>query len=209
LIEEKGRIKEIGEGSLVVKAEKVLDGLRVGDSISVNGVCLTVVDTETISFRVDVMAETLRTTNLGRLKPGDAVNLERATVLGERLGGHLLTGHVDGVGRVVGISKEEGGWSIEFEVPKELTKYMVLKGSVGVDGVSLTIGRLLEGGFTVFIIPHTLKVTTIGEMEIGYLANIEVDMIAKYVERILKKEKSGITLEFLKEHGFWTEGPAK
>lgn len=111
-------------------------------------------------------------------------------------------GHVDGIGRVVSIEKMESGWSLRFEVSSELTRYMVLRGSIGVDGVSLTIGELERNGFVVFIIPHTLKVTTLGEVRIGYLANIEVDMIAKYIERMIKMEGEGVSEEFLKRHGF-------
>lgn len=202
LVEEKGRIRRIEGNSFIVEAEKVLDGLKIGDSVSLNGVCLTVVQIDSASFKVDVVSRTLRITNLGRLRPGDLVNLERAKRLGERIGGHLLTGHVDGLGRVVRIIKEKNGWSMGFEVGDYLKRYMIVRGSIGVDGVSLTIGGLFKDGFSVFLIPHTLKTTTLGQVQIGYLANIEVDMIAKYVEKMVGREGGGITQEFLKEHGF-------
>lgn len=203
IIEEKGTVKDKGEGFLAIEAKNVLEDLKIGDSVAVNGVCLTAVDLSPDSFSVEVMPETLRLTNLGQLNFGDGVNLEKATRLGGRLGGHLLSGHIDGLGRLTEKVKEGNAWLMRFEVTPSISKYMIKKGSVAVDGISLTITDVSDGDFTVSIIPHTFEVTTLGEKEPGYEANIEVDMIAKYIERLMGKgKKEGINSEFLREHGF-------
>ena len=159
-----------------------LEELEIGDSVSVNGVCQTVAGLGGGSFSCDVLPETLRVTNLGRLRAGSAVNLERALTADARLGGHIVNGHVDGVGRVTRVIRDPLG--IEIDAGSELGRYMVPKGSVAVDGVSLTIGPDSSGGkFRVFIIPHTWETTTLGKARPGNRVNIEVDILAKYVER--------------------------
>lgn len=203
IIEEKGRVKESGRERLIIEAEKVMDGLKIGDSLAVNGVCLTVAVINSCSLSVEPMPETLRITNLGSFNPGDKVNLERAMRLGDRLGGHFLSGHIDGLARLLERVKEGNAWLLRFGVSSSLSKYMIKRGSVAVDGISLTIADLSKDEFVVSIIPHTFKMTTLGEQGPGYLANIEVDMMAKFVERLMKKsEEMGITEEFLRKHGF-------
>ncbi len=203
IIEEKGRVKESGRERLIIEAEKVMDGLKIGDSLAVNGVCLTVIEISPCSLSVEPMPETLKVTNLGSFNPGDKVNLERAMRLGDRLGGHFLSGHIDGLARLLERVKEGNAWLLRFGVSSSLSKYMIKRGSVAVDGISLTIADLSKDEFVVSIIPHTFKMTTLGEQGPGYLANIEVDMMAKFVERLMKKsEEMGITEEFLRKHGF-------
>ncbi|MGB9791162.1 MAG: riboflavin synthase [Thermacetogeniaceae bacterium] len=190
---------------LTVRAEKVLDGLKEGDSIAVNGVCLTVTGFSGKSFTVDVMAETLDKTNLGGLREGSLVNLERALKVGERLNGHFVTGHVDTTGTVIRRRERGIASDIWIAVPEEIEKYLVPQGSVAVDGVSLTIAEKGSGVFMVSLIPHTKKMTTLGSKREGDKVNIEVDVLGKYVYYLLmdeKRNKSGITLEFLEEHGF-------
>ncbi|MBV9660417.1 MAG: riboflavin synthase [Acidimicrobiales bacterium] len=165
---------------LVFGARQVLDGTRIGDSISVNGCCLTVVELGADWWAAEAVPETLSRTNLGRLSPGDPVNLERALRAGDRLGGHLVQGHVDGVGRVVAPAPE-----LEIAAPDPVRHYLVEKGSICVDGVSLTVVGATADGFTVAVIPHTMEVTTIGRLRPGDEVNLEVDVIAKYTERLL------------------------
>ncbi len=160
-----------------------LEGLAIGDSVSVNGACQTVAELKGGDFSCDVLPETLRVTNLGGLKAGSAVNLERALEAGARLGGHIVNGHIDGIGRVTRVIRDPLG--IEIDVGRELGRYMVPKGSVAIDGVSLTIGPDPVGGrFKVFIIPHTWDSTTLGKVGPGSRVNIEVDILAKYVEKL-------------------------
>lgn len=183
----------------------VAGGLEIGESIAVNGVCLTVTDFDATTFTVDVMLETLKKTNLGLLKPGNRVNLERALRLGDRLGGHLVTGHVDGTGVVARLKECSIATEMWVEVPPELEKYLVPRGSVALDGVSLTIADLQPGALMVSLIPHTKEITTLGEKKIGDVLNIETDILGKYVHHLLSaKETSrgGITKDFLAEHGF-------
>ncbi|MCK4549016.1 MAG: riboflavin synthase [Candidatus Krumholzibacteria bacterium] len=159
-----------------------LEGLEIGESVSVNGACQTVAELDGGAFSCDVLPETLRVTNLGRLRAGSAVNLERALAADARLGGHIVNGHVDGVGRVTRVIRDPLG--IEIDAGRELGRYMVSKGSVAVDGISLTIGPdLSQGRFRVFIIPHTFETTTLGKVRPGSRVNIEVDILAKYVEK--------------------------
>jgi riboflavin synthase len=175
---------------------------EIGDSVSVNGVCLTVVRRNG-EMVFNVSPETLRSTNLGELKIKDRVNLERALRMSDRLGGHLVTGHVDGVGRIVE-KKEMGDYTFySFETSQEILRYVVVKGSVAVDGISLTVTRLDGRSFSVAIIPHTMKVTNIGGKVIGDKVNIEVDIIGKYVERFISQRGKGDNLmELLREGGF-------
>ncbi len=159
-----------------------LEGLEIGESVSVNGACQTVAELDGGAFSCDVLPETLRVTNLGRLRAGSAVNLERALAADARLGGHIVNGHVDGVGRVTRVIRDPLG--IEIDAGRELGRYMVSKGSVAVDGISLTIGPdSSQGRFRVFIIPHTFETTTLGKVRPGSRVNIEVDILAKYVEK--------------------------
>ena len=191
IIEGLGTIREIrstGQGKrLGVNADFDLDQTKIGDSISVNGACLTVVMIEGALFQVDLSPETLARTTFGRAKIGDRVNLERALRLSDRLDGHLVSGHIDGIGTVK--LKEKTGNAIIFtiEVPESLSYYMIKKGSVAVDGISLTINNCGRNRFDVSIIPHTAKLTTLGFITAGDLVNIETDMIGKYVERFVRR----------------------
>jgi riboflavin synthase len=188
LIEEGGRVAEIRPGDqgarLVVSAAVVLEGLEVGDSVAVNGACLTAVAVTGDGFAVDCVAETLRRTSLGGLAAGDPVNLERPMRIGDRLDGHLVQGHVDGVGTVRSATPEGGSTVLEVAAPAGLLRYVVEKGSITVDGVSLTVARKLVDGFTVALIPHTIAVTTLGPQAVGRPVNLEVDVVAKYVESL-------------------------
>jgi riboflavin synthase len=166
---------------LVFSARTVTEGSRVGDSIAVNGCCLTVVDIGPDWWAADAVAETLRRTNLGALGPGDAVNLERPVSVGDRLGGHLVQGHVDAVGTIV-----HPGPDLDIRLDEGLTPYLVEKGSVTVDGISLTVVSVTGDSFRVAVIPHTLQVTTLGRKAVGHPVNLEVDVIAKYAERLLQ-----------------------
>ncbi|MGH2668559.1 MAG: riboflavin synthase, partial [bacterium] len=171
---------------LVIRSGEALSVARVGDSIAVNGACLTVVHLRDGEFATDLSAETLRRTTLRSLRPGDAVNLERPLRLDQRLGGHLVQGHVDGVGRITAILPHGGGTWMEITPPAELMRYLAEKGSVAVDGVSLTVAAIGDASrFAVALIPHTLAVTTLGRRGCGNEVNIEVDILSKYVERLL------------------------
>jgi len=207
IIEKMGTVVEKSLNRITIETE--WKDLKVGESISVNGVCLTVAQSENFRplgrFTADLSPETLSSTTLDSLKVGNKLNLERALKLGERLGGHFLSGHVDGLGKVRAIVREEAGNLFEVTTSPEILKYIVPKGSIGVDGISLTVVQVINGiGFSVSIIPHTKKVTTFGLLKVNDSVNIEVDMLAKYVENLInkKKEKSGITREFLLEKGF-------
>jgi riboflavin synthase len=177
--------------------------LAVGGSIAVNGVCLTAVTTTPTGFSADVSAETLAVTTLGRLAPGARVNLEPPLKAGDPLDGHLVTGHVDGVGEVVAVTPAGRSQRIDIAVPSALARYVATKGSVAVDGVSLTVNAVRGAEFTVNIIPHTLAVTVIGEYRRGTAVNIEVDLLARYLERLLAEPSaSGIDREYLRKHGY-------
>ncbi len=188
LIEEAGRVARVRPGEdgarLEISASAVLDGLRVGDSVAVNGACLTAIEVTGGGFAVDAVAETLRRTALGALAPGDRVNLERPMRLGDRLDGHLVQGHVDGVGTVRAARPEGESTVLEVAAPAVLLRYVVEKGSVAVDGVSLTVAGRLPDAFTVALIPHTMAVTTLGPGAVGHAVNLEVDVVAKYVEAL-------------------------
>ncbi|SRR5574341_60518 len=208
IIEELGVVQALDRGLqsavLTILARRVVDGMNVGDSVTVNGVCLTAVRLTEQGFAVDVSPETLRVTSLGALTPGDGVNLERAMRLSDRLGGHLVSGHVEAVGRVVSRTPDGNAVNLTIEAPREILRYCVAKGSVTVDGVSLTITALSEKTFGVSIIPHTAQVTNLGLKPPGALVNLEPDLVAKYVERLLmggdaKPEK--VDAEFLRKRG--------
>ncbi len=188
IVEELGTVESIEAGRLVVAGKTVCADARPGESIAVNGVCLTVVDTDGELFRADVMRETLDRSSLGALRPGDRVNLERAATLATRLGGHLVQGHVDGVGSIVARQPGEGWDTVRFSLPPSLARYVVEKGSIAVDGVSLTVTAAGDSFFEVGLIPTTLALTTLGIKGVGDPVNLEVDVIAKYVERLLGAE---------------------
>ena len=180
IVEEMGRLESLRDGRLRIAATRVIDGVEIGESIAVNGCCLTVVAYGDGWWEADVSDETISRTSLARLSDGDGVNLERAVRASDRLGGHVVQGHVDAVGEVVNPVPD-----LRVRVPRGLLRYLVEKGSVTVDGVSLTIVHTLDDGFTVAIIPHTADVTTLGAKQPGDLVNLEVDVMAKYVERLV------------------------
>ncbi len=175
---------------------------EVGESIAVNGVCLTAVALHGDGFDTDVSVETLDVTALGGLDVGSSVNLEPSISLGERLGGHLVSGHVDCTGKVTSRSADARSIRLSFEIPAEYAKYVAKKGSVCVDGVSLTVNEVSGNTFEVNIIPHTAEVTIIGDYVQGTVVNIEVDLLARYLERLLERDGDGISIEFLKAHGY-------
>lgn len=206
IIEEIGKIKQIKRGNrsvtLEVEAEKVLVNSNVGDSIATNGVCLTVTSMTDRSFRADVMPETMNRTTLGELKVGDRVNLERALCLNGRLGGHLVAGHVDDTGKIVAMERDDNAVWITISARAELLKYVIEKGSIAVDGVSLTVAYVDRTVFKVSVIPHTQQETTLTAKREGMKVNLENDMIARYVEKLMGKEQRGLSLERLMEEGF-------
>ncbi|WP_065219576.1 MULTISPECIES: riboflavin synthase [Butyricimonas] len=211
IIEEIGTIKGIKRGNrsvvLEVKAKKVLEDLKVGDSIATNGVCLTVTSFSGGSFCADVMPETMQRSNLGGLHAGDPVNLERALSLNGRLGGHIVSGHVDGMGKIVGREKDENAIWVTIATSADLLRYIVEKGSITIDGISLTVVAVTDSGFTVSIIPHTQDETTLVKKQVGDDVNLENDVIAKYVEKLMRpaapaEPKGGLTLDFLLANGF-------
>ncbi|MSQ77964.1 MAG: riboflavin synthase [Nitrospiraceae bacterium] len=191
IVEETGAVKSLEKTlagtRLTVLASTVMDDLPIGASISVNGTCLTVVKRDDKEFTVDVSPETMGVTNLGKLSAGSPVNLERAMKLNERIGGHLVAGHVDGVGTIRERQQEGNGTVITIEAPPEILRYCIPKGSITVDGVSLTINEVSGRSFSVMIIPHTAKVTTLGLKQQGDTVNLESDVIGKYVERLLQE----------------------
>lgn len=192
IVEEIGKIKSFDGKRLVVECSKVLKGTKLGDSISINGCCQTVVSMSSNSFSADVSAETLCVTK--GFKTAENVNLERALTPQTRMGGHIVQGHVDGVARYLG--------EMRFEVPKELDKYIVYKGSITVNGVSLTVSRNEGNTFCVAIIPHTLENTNLKDLKTGDLVNIETDILGRYVEKFLSTKDNNLTEDFLKENGF-------
>jgi len=203
IIEEMGIIKEKKTNFLVIQAQRVIENLKQGDSLAVNGVCLTVTEVTKDTFKVNVIPETLKLTNLRMLSVGNKVNLERAMRLGDRIGGHLISGHIDGLGKIVDKVVAGENQILEIAVLPELSNYIIKKGSIAVEGVSLTVAELKGEKFKVCLIPHSLKVTTLGEKKRGDLLNIEVDMLGKYVEKFLNKgNKKEITRDFLSQHGF-------
>lgn len=213
LVEEIGEILEMksGENSskISISSKKVLEEIKLGDSIAVNGTCLTVTDFTHSFFTVDVMGETLRKSNLKLLKRNSKVNMERAVKAGERLGGHIVTGHIDGVCKVIDIKKEDIATWLVLQPPSDLLKYIVLKGSVALDGVSLTVSEVNEECLSVSLIPHTKAQTTLQYKNVGDEINIECDLIGKYVEKFFSREqekspkKSNVTEKLLKENGFY------
>ena len=206
IIEEIGEIKrissEIQSKKLEIKAKKILAGLQIGESININGACQTVIQVKPDSFVIESVKETLKRSNLGLLKKGDRVNLERALKLSDRLGGHLLTGHIDCTTEIKSISSDGNSSIFEFSLPPDYSAMIVEKGSIAVEGISLTVAELKKNSFTVSIIPFTLKMTTLGDKKIGDHVNLEFDLLGKYVKRIVEEEekpKSKITEEWLRK----------
>jgi riboflavin synthase len=193
-------------GKLVVETSLPVSEIALGDSVAVNGICLTVVSRGSKTLEFDVSPETIERSGLQRLKPGGRVNLERALRLGDRLGGHIVSGHIDCVAEVVERRETSGNTVISFRVAAEQNRYLVAKGSVTIDGVSLTVNTVSASGFSVNIIPHTGAKTTITALRVGDHVNIETDLLAKYVERLLRRDgsddPSGVSLEMLAKAGF-------
>ena len=186
IVEERGVVEAIAPTRLRVAARTVAGDAAIGDSIAVSGVCLTVVERSDAHLAFDVSEETLRRTSFSRLSAGDGVNLERPVTMMARLGGHLVQGHVDGVGEIAGLERtDDGGAWLTVRAPQALGRYLVQKGSVSVDGISLTVAAIDGATFSVALIPHTLDVTTLGSAEVGHPVNLEVDVIARYVESLL------------------------
>lgn len=214
IIEEVGRIAAVKKGEvssqMVIEGLKVLEGTQLGDSICTNGVCLTVTKLNGNQFEVDVMAETLRRSNLGALSVGSRVNLERALTLQTRLGGHMVSGHIDGVGRISQMIREDNAVWVTIDTEPAILKYVIEKGSIAIDGISLTVAYVDDQKFKVSIIPHTGEETTLLQKKVGEIVNLECDLIGKYVEKLLgfqeKNTNAGnqsrITAGFLAENGF-------
>jgi riboflavin synthase len=207
IVEEMGSVKALrrdaGGTRLTISASTVLGGTVPGDSINVNGVCLTVVEKENTEFSADVAYETVKVTNLGDLRVGQKVNLERALQLSARVGGHLVTGHVDAVGRIRERRQEGSSWRIFMEVPEVVLRYIIKKGSIAVDGISLTVAEVDTSGFSFAMIPHTAKLTTLGFKTAGESVNVETDVIGRYIEKLLSgRLEGGVNLDLLKKTGF-------
>lgn len=210
IVEEIGLIRSLASShsgvALAVAAARVLEQIRLGDSIAVNGVCLTVTGLSAGSFTADVMPETLHKTSLGRLNIGARVNLERALTLDGRLGGHLVTGHIDATTPVISLQQKGIATEMRVELPPGLWAFVIPEGSVALDGVSLTIAAIEAGSLMVGLIPHTKETTTLGDRRVGDLLNVETDLLGKYVSRLLQREgvpeKKGITTDWLVENGF-------
>jgi riboflavin synthase len=213
LVEEVGTVEAVRHGTgasrLVLQAPHVAPGTAIGDSICINGVCLTAVTVAPPRLEFEAVAETLRRSNLGELRPGDRVNLERAMAANARFGGHIVQGHVDAVGRVARITPEATSHLVTIEAPPELMRYVVEKGSIAIDGISLTVAAATPDSFTVAIIPHTWQATTLGNRRPGDRVNLEADVLAKYVERLLEARLkaeglrgAGLTEAALREQGF-------
>lgn len=213
IIEEIGTVRRIERGAagarLTIAAKTVLEGTKLGDSIATNGVCLTVVAMTADSFSADVMAESLRRSSLGALQSGSPVNLERAMPLNGRFGGHIVSGHIDGTGTIASQKREDNAVWLTVHTSTSLLRYIVEKGSIAIDGVSLTVAAVNQTGFSVSIIPHTGAQTILLDKKPGETVNLECDVIGKYVEKLLtpyspaeKSASSSITMEFLAQHGF-------
>lgn len=213
IIEEIGIIsnvkRTVGSFVLTIKASKIITDMHLGDSISINGVCLTVTDFSVTQFSVDVMPETLKATSLNSIKRGTRVNLERAVAATGRFGGHFISGHIDGTGIIKNKKYVENAVYYEIELDSELMNYIILRGSVAIDGTSLTVFMITENSFTISLIPLTVEDTIIGVKDVGDIVNIECDMMGKYLSHFLTdskvstlKKKTNITEHFLEEHGF-------
>lgn len=211
IIEEIGVVKQFNQSGndalIVIECKKVLEDTKIGDSIAIDGVCQTVTSLSSNSFSAQVSSETLNVTAFSKLKSGQKVNLERALTLSSRLGGHIVSGHVDGLGKIQKIEKLNDFYNIKFEVEKGLTKYIANKGSITINGTSLTVATTVDKEFDVAIIPHTFQNTNLNTLKSGDYVNIETDVLAKYVEKILltdnNSSKKRVDEIFLKENGFF------
>ena len=212
IIEELGVVKSIAingaSGCITLKAKKVLEGTQLGDSIAVNGTCLTVTSINSDGFSADVMAETVKRTSLSQVGKGDLVNLERAMILNGRFGGHIVSGHIDGTGTITKYTKEENAIWVTIKAPDEILDLIVEKGSICIDGISLTVATVSDQDFQVSIIPHTAKETTLIHKKVGSLVNLENDIVGKYIKKLMEnnqeeqaKKASGLTMEMLEEYG--------
>ncbi len=202
IIREVGTVTLASPGKLVIAAGDVLRGMEPGGSIAVNGACLTVSGLDNSSFSVDVMPETAGRTGLGRLRAGDRVNLEPPLTMGGQLGGHLVQGHVDGTGRVASVVRGKGEMTLRVEAPPDVMRYVVEKGFIAVDGVSLTVTGRDAASFGVSIVDYTRRHTTLDSCKAGDVVNLEVDIIAKYVEQLSQTQHRGVTFDLLEKHGF-------
>ncbi len=203
IIKEIGKVSSVQSGSLVIAAGDILQRVELGGSVSVNGVCLTITSFNADAFSVDIMPETLERTNLGLLSAGDKVNLELPLTLEGQVGGHLVQGHVDATGRVTSVSGQGEARIVMFEAPPEVMRYIVEQGFIAVDGASLTVVTKTNSSFQVSLVDYTLRHTVLGDRQVGDLVNLEVDIIAKYVEQLCQPSSEGVTTEFLQEHGFF------
>ena len=202
IVEEIGVVERIDSKHITINAEKVIEDLKHGDSIAINGACLTVTALERRHFSVDIMPETSRLTNLGKLHYRDKVNLERALMIGNRVGGHFVQGHVDDVGHIMSIVPEAGAMVAGISASYYIMNYIVKKGFVAVDGCSLTVVDYDDISFSVSLVDYTLKNTILGERKVGDKVNIEVDIMGKYIEKFNQSGKKGVTWEVLQEYGF-------
>jgi len=209
IIEDKGKVSRIEhrgqEKRLILELPPHLTELQLSDSININGVCLTVVQKNEQGIELDLSLETLQKTVLGELKEGDHVNLERALRLTDRLGGHIVTGHVDGIGKIVEKREERDFLQLGIRIPESVSRYVVQKGSIAIDGISLTVNEIQEGEIRMTLIPYTIEKTTLKQKRVGDRVNLEADILGKYVEKFLDrgdKKPGQVDLSFLKEHGF-------
>lgn len=209
IVEEIGSISGIKQGKnseiLTIKAKKVLEDTKIGDSIAVNGICLTVTALSSDSFTADVMHETINRSSLSKLKYGSKVNLERAMPVNGRFGGHIVSGHVDGTGTIINIKPDDNAIWYKIQANQQILKYIVEKGSITIDGISLTVAKVSETDFSISAIPHTVEQTILKEKRQGDIVNLETDILAKYIEKLLnhtQNKESKITKEFLLEYGF-------
>ena len=202
VVGEIGKVRSAQSGEMAISASRVLRGMELGGSIAVNGACLTITDFSSSVFSVDIMSETLRRTNIGLLGVGDEVNLERPLTTEKDIGGHLVQGHIDDTGRINSVAWDGEAMLIGVQAPPQVMRYIVKKGFIAVDGVSLTVVECDISSFLVSIVGYTREHTTLGNRRAGDVVNLEVDIIAKYVERFSQAHSSGVTVDLLKEHGF-------
>ncbi|MBR1445083.1 MAG: riboflavin synthase [Firmicutes bacterium] len=210
IVEEIGKIhsveKGLNSGKITIAAKKVLEGTNIGDSIAVNGLCLTVTAMGAGYFTADIMPESMRRSNLGGLNRGDEVNLERAMAAEGRFGGHIVSGHIDCTGTISKVEREENAVWVYIDIPEEYLKFVIEKGSAAIDGISLTVAKVTKSGFAVSVIPHTGEETTLLKKKVGNIVNIETDIVGKYIYNFIrpKKEekKTTLTADFLAENGF-------
>ncbi len=204
IVEEIGHINSVNNDSISVSCKKILEDINIGDSIAVDGVCLTVTSYNATSFNADVSYETMRVTKLGDLQINDSVNLERAMLATSRFGGHIVSGHIDCVGKIIDINKNGNFYELNVSIPDGNSQYFIKKGSITIDGISLTIYDLTENSIKVAVIPHTFENTNLKTLKSSSFVNIEFDILGKYVEKklLMNDNKSNITERFLQENGF-------